>query len=121
MAANEGKHPGINRQRLSDPAGDDSPTEALTSALTTAEAAFAVRRDGDPGVMVAFSLGWQMAEVYRPDRRRVSMPAAQDDLPGVSRLNAAELQEMGLFQIEAGITKLRASICDAGLVSCGLS
>ncbi len=65
--------------------------------------------------MVAFALGWQMAEVYRPDRRSGSKPAAQDDLPGISRLTAAELQEMGLLQVQAGITKLRDSICDAGL------
>ena len=59
--------------------------------------------------MVAFSLGWQMAEVYRPDRRGGSKPAAEDDLPGISRLSAAELQEMGLLQVQAGITKLRPS------------
>jgi hypothetical protein len=94
---------------------DQSPTEALTAALASAEKAFRARQAGDEQVMVAFSLGWQMAEVYRPDRRRGSQPAAPDDLPGISRLTAAELLEMGLFQVQAGITKLKGPICDAGL------
>jgi hypothetical protein len=94
---------------------DSSPTEALSAALASAERAFRDRHYGDERVMVAFSLGWQMAEVYRPDRRRRSQPAAEDDLPGISRLDAGELLEMGLFQVQAGITKLRDPICDAGL------
>ncbi len=65
--------------------------------------------------MIAFALGWQMAEVYRPDRRGGPSAASEDDLPGLSRLSTAELQEMGLLQVQAGITKLRPSICSAGL------
>ncbi len=92
-----------------------NPTALLTAALASADAAFKKEVGGDRRVMAAFSLGWQMAEVYRPDRRGGSRPAAQDDLPGISRLSTAELQEMGLLQVQAGITKLRPSICDAGL------
>jgi hypothetical protein len=65
--------------------------------------------------MVAFSLGWQMAEVYRPDRRSGPRPGAPDDLPGISALQPAELQAVGLYQVQAGITKLKASIMSAGL------
>jgi len=92
-----------------------SPTEMLTSALASADAAFRIQSHGDRRVMVAFSLGWQMAEVYRPDRRRGSTPVSEEDLPGISRLTTVELDEMGLLQVQAGITKLRDSICDAGL------
>jgi hypothetical protein len=97
------------------PAKDGSPTDLLTAAWAAADAMFKKGSTGDQQVMVAFGLGWQMAEVYRPDRRRGWRPAAQDDLPGISRLTAVELEKMGLFQLQSGIAKLRASICDAGL------
>lgn len=109
MAAEAGAH-----QPAADRDGE-SPTDALSAAFETAAAALRATAAGDPRVMVAFALGWQMAEVYRPDRRSGGQPAAQLDLPGVSRLSAAELQEMGLFQVQAGITKLRRPICAAGL------
>ena len=115
MAVEEGKRPGADLQRPSATRKPESPEDALTAAFTSAQAVSRFREDWDRSVLVAFSLGWQMAEVYRPDRRRASQPAAEDDLPGISQLSAAELQEMGLFQVEAGITKLRDSICDAGL------
>jgi hypothetical protein len=102
----------------SDPHGSstsESPTEALSAAFETAAAAFRASAAGDQRVMVAFALGWQMAEVYRPDRRRSSEAATDDDLPEIEHLGAVELQAMGLLQVQAGITKLRPSICGAGL------
>ena len=92
----------------------ESPTDALSAALETAAAAFRASAAGDRRVMVAFALGWQMAEVYRPDLRRSSQ-ATDDDLPEIEHLGAVELQAMGLLQVQAGITKLRPSICGAGL------
>ncbi|MGI8712102.1 MAG: hypothetical protein ACR2NR_02755 [Solirubrobacteraceae bacterium] len=68
----------------------------------------------DTCVSVAFTLGWQMAEVYRPDRRAVT-PVSELDLPGISRLTDAELAEMRLAQLQAGIAKLWRPIADAGL------
>jgi hypothetical protein len=115
MAGEDAKHPKTDLHRSSGPAKRASPTEGLVAAFASAEAAFSVHLHGDPRVTVAFSLGWQMAEVYRPDRRRSTQPAAPDDLPGISRLSPAELQELGLFQVQAGIAKLQDSICDAGL------
>jgi hypothetical protein len=70
------------------------PTEVLSAAFVSAAAAFRKTDTGDQEVMIAFGLGWQMAEVYRPDRRGGSRPADQDDLPGISRLGSVELQEM---------------------------
>jgi hypothetical protein len=93
----------------------ESPTDALSAAFEAAAMQFREDAAGDRRVMVAFALGWQMAEVYRPDRRSGSRPAAALDLPGISRLSTAELQELGLFQVQAGVTKLRDAICDAGL------
>jgi hypothetical protein len=115
MAVADGTSPTGTEKAPAASGKDESPTVALTAALASAEKAFRARQEGDERVMVAFSLGWQMAEVYRPDRRRNSPPAAQDDLPGISRLSAPELLEMGLFQVQAGITKLKHPICDAGL------
>jgi len=96
---------------------DDAPPDAVLSlAETLAERArWAEAGRPDPWVSVAFALGWQMAEVYRPERRRRSSPADDDDLPGISRLTVDELEQMGLDQIQAGITKLRESIMCAGL------
>jgi hypothetical protein len=115
MHAEDAGHAKASRPVSSVSSKGESPTETLSAAFASAEAAFRVHHDGDQRVMVAFGLGWQMAEVYRPDRRRGSEPVAQDDLPGISRLTADELQEMGLFQVQAGITKLREAIADAGL------
>jgi hypothetical protein len=111
MTAGKDTHP-----QSSAAAGDgESPTDVLSAAVEAATTRFRQTATGDQGAMVAFALGWQMAEVYRPDRRSGSLPAAQDDLPGISRLSSTELQEMGLLQIQAGITKLRPSISAAGL------
>jgi hypothetical protein len=115
MTVGDGKSATGHEKTSTGSGKSESPTDALTAALAGAERAFHARHEGDERVMVAFSLGWQMAEVYRPDRRRSSVPAAQDDLPGISRLSAPELLEMGLLQVQAGITKLSDPICDAGL------
>ncbi len=114
MAAEEGALTQPHGQRAFE-AGGECPTEVLSAAFETAATAFRASATGDPRVMIAFALGWQMAEVYRPDRRSGSPAAAQLDLPGISRLSAVELQQMGLFQVQAGITKLRDPICAAGL------
>lgn len=95
--------------------GDDNPTELISAAFGAAQAAFQTDATGDPKVMAAFVLGWQMAEVYRPDSQSATTPAVEDDLPGISRLTAAERQEMGLLQVQAGITKLSPAIRDSGL------
>lgn len=93
----------------------ESPAEALSAAFETAAAAFRASTVGDQRVMAAFALGWQMAEVYRPESRRTSMASTDDDLPEIEHLGAVELQAMGLLQVQAGITKLRPSIAGAGL------
>lgn len=92
-----------------------NPTDALSAAFETAEAAFRVSDAGDRRAMAAFALGWQMAEVYRPARRMEEEAASKDDLQAIARLNSVDLERMGLLQVRAGITKLLPSICAAGL------
>ena len=61
----------------------------------------------------AFGLGWQMSEIYAPDTP--AQPPAEGDLPDLSQLGAADWDQIGLFQLQAGITKLSRSIAAAGL------
>jgi hypothetical protein len=91
----------------------------------------------DQGVVcVAFALGWQMAELYRPrpapihaahpgadddpgddatvDPRIVEGPRGRD-LPGVSRLTAAQQNALRLEQIRVGLHVLAPRIRAAGL------
>lgn len=91
---------------------EDAITAAFGTALTAAKDAQLVR--GDPRVCAAFALGWQMAELYRPDARRGTSPRP-GHLPGLSSLTAAEWREIGLDQLQAGVAKLRAPVEDAGL------
>lgn len=90
------------------PAGA-SPPHAVNGAVEAA-----ATETTDPHVSVAFALGWQMAEMYRPGRRYSRHPAAPDDLPGVGSLTPAELVELGLHQVEAALAKLKGPITDAG-------
>jgi hypothetical protein len=115
MAADDGPVTNARPQRPPQSPVAASPTDALTAAFASAEEEFREHSEGNRKVMVAFSLGWQMAEVYRPGRPAGSNPASLEDLPGLSRLSSAELQDVGLLQVQAGITKLRDSICAAGL------
>ena len=94
------------------------PGEAATAFYEAAAAQVRQAEQGrpDPLVSVAFALGWQMSEVYRPDRRAIPTPPVSElDLPGISRLTEVELQRMGLDQVQAGITKLARRITHAGL------
>jgi hypothetical protein len=94
-----------------------TPSDALTAFANASIAQAKQAEQGQPDrrVSVAFALGWQMAEVYRPSRRDPDRSASMDDLPGISSLTPAELAELGLDQVQAGITKLALTITDAGL------
>lgn len=104
------------------PAGKSSqngggPLDALTAFVNSAATAAKQSELGQPDsrVWVAFALGWQVAELYRPDRRRKATPVADDDLPGLGRLDVDEWTHLGLDQVQAGIAKLRNAITAAGL------
>ncbi len=69
----------------------------------------------DPQVSAAFALGWQMAELYRPDAPTSRPPADEDDLPGLGRLDDSERGQIALKQVEAAVTKLGDVVSAAGL------
>ncbi|HEY1520496.1 MAG TPA: hypothetical protein VGF91_28990 [Solirubrobacteraceae bacterium] len=95
----------------------DSATDAFGAFATAAlaNAKLAAQGQPDPKVSEAFGLGWQMAEIYRPDAPEQSPPVQAGDLPDLSQLNSTDWDEIGLYQLQAGITKLSELIETAGL------
>jgi hypothetical protein len=65
-------------------------------------------------VSIAFALGWQMAELYRPDTRDGADTAGKDDLPGLGSLTAPQMATVGVHQVEAALAKLADPIKSAG-------
>jgi hypothetical protein len=94
-----------------------SPTEALSTLAATfsSEARHAEAGRPDPRVSVAFALGWQIAELHRPDRGAIDQSVSGDGLPTLAELNLEQRTELGLDQVQAGIAKLWKPIFDAGL------
>jgi hypothetical protein len=90
--------------------------ESLVGAAKTAPSSTA-----DPNVALAFSLGWQMAELYRPLHGRP--PAARtgrsdeqqpEDLPGLSSLDEAKRASILVDQVQAAFARLAAPLASAG-------
>src|SRR6202042_2307054 len=97
--------------------GAGSPSDALTAFAdaTLTDAKAADRGEPDGHVSDAFGLGWQMSEIYSPDAPAQPPELPAGDLPDLSQLGAGDWEEIGLFQIQAGITKLSRAIAVAGL------
>ena len=94
-------------------AARDTPGDALNAFLAT------VREPPsgsgpDPHVSVAFALGWQLAEMYRPEQREAREPAQPDDLPGIGSLDEMQLIELGLHQVEAALARLSEPVQRSG-------
>ncbi len=96
-----------------------SPSAALSAFATTAlsDSKRAAQGEPDPMVSTAFGLGWQMAEIYRPDAPGAAPAVQAGDLPDLSQLSSGDWEKIGLFQLQAGITKLSGPISSAGLTS----
>jgi hypothetical protein len=94
-----------------------SPADALTAFANSAlaDAKLAARGDPDWRVSEAFALGWQMSEIFRPDAPEQAPPVQAGDLPDLSQLGSGEWDQIGLYQLQAGINKLRDAITIAGL------
>ncbi len=94
-----------------------SPSDALTAFANTAlaDAKLAARGDPDWRVSEAFALGWQMSEIYRPDAPTDAPPVQAGDLPDLSQLGSTDWEEIGLYQLQAGVSKLSEAIIVAGL------
>jgi hypothetical protein len=102
------------------PRGATSPEDPSPALAAFADAALAQARrteqgSPDPRVGIAFALGWQIAEIYRPDPAPPPPPGEDDHLPALSDLSADEWARVGLYQVQAGITKLWRTIDAAGL------
>jgi hypothetical protein len=103
------------------PAADTTPKqgspneglEAFANALVVAAKATPADTS-DPQVAAAFALGWQMAELYRPQQRR-KLPKLDDDLPGLGSLGDHEHTLMLAKQVQAAATKLKEPIEKSGL------
>ncbi len=92
----------------------DAGEALLTSMLSTVEAAGPLP---DPHVSVAFSLGWQMAELYQPATWPAGPPALADELPGLNELSAAERALLSLHQVDVALSRLQATITEHGLTA----
>ena len=94
-----------------------SPTEALSAlaAAFSSEAKQAEAGRPDPRVCVAFALGWQVAELHRPDPPGASKSVSGGGLTTLSELNSQQLMVLGLDQVQAGAAKLGQPVLDAGL------
>lgn len=71
---------------------------------------------GDPEVMVAFVLGWQMSELYNPGPWPGKDAQPDGDLPGLSELGGSQRAELGLKQVEVSLKSLEDKIKATGLV-----
>jgi hypothetical protein len=100
------------------PGGITDAAGAFGSAVVGAAEAVSTQL-GDPRVSAAFVLGWQMAELYRPNLRRTSV-RVDDDLPGLGALSTRDRLEILVDQIEAGVTKLAEPVWQAGLAPISL-
>jgi hypothetical protein len=70
---------------------------------------------GDPEVMAAFVLGWQMSELYNPGPWPGTDAQPDVDLPGLGELGGSQRAELGLKQVEVGLKSLEGKVKAAGL------
>ncbi len=85
--------------------------DAFVQALTTA-AKPAAGPARDPNVAIAFALGWQIAELYRPDPPGAApaAPAADPPLPGLAAFSVDARTLIGLAQIDVALHRLGDTI-----------
>ena len=82
------------------PTGTGNPSEALSAALDAIVSAVKnppVEPTPDPRITAAFALGWQMAELYRPDAPNRLPAAVHDDLPSLRRLGDQDTRRDGKY------------------------
>jgi hypothetical protein len=75
----------------------------------------------DSHVETAFALGWQMAELYRPELyHHRGRAATGDGLPGLGGLDSKQRRQLGLAQVQAALARLRDAIEQSELTTPGL-
>jgi hypothetical protein len=106
--------------RVAEPANGDGflagAAELFRVAATTAARASAAPV-ADPFVPVAFALGWQMSELYRPERTTRQARASDEDLPGLGAIGRDNWRRLSLLQVGAGLHRLQPALDTAGLDS----
>jgi hypothetical protein len=94
------------------PGVPDEATKALGAALV--KGLQAKPAAGDLDVCDAFALGWQMAQLYRPEN--LSRPKhSSHDLPGVGSLTGVQRAEILVAQVEAAVVKVKQPLSEAEL------
>jgi hypothetical protein len=101
----------------SSPSGNPEDALKRIASAAVAEANRTAQGQADPLVSAAFALGWQMAEIYRPDPASEQLQHGDNELPGLSGLTADQWAQIGLLQMQAGINKLGKTITAAGLTA----
>jgi hypothetical protein len=96
-------------------AGAQEGAQAFLSSLVTV--AEEPGPKPDPMVSVAFTLGWQMAELYQPAAWPSSAPTPGQDLPGMSELSGAQHALVGLDHVDVALHRLDATITEYGLTA----
>jgi hypothetical protein len=116
-AAGAGSNAKTNKSQGSSAPGEgvkEAGEAVLSSMLSTVEAS---GPRPDPYVSVAFSLGWQMAELYQPATWPVEPPAPAEELPGLNEFSGAERALLGLHQVDVALSRLDGTITEHGLTA----
>jgi hypothetical protein len=96
---------------------EDAAVAAKAFASSFVETVANAEPAGDPEVQVAFSLGWHMAELYLSGTWPGQPPKAdsEQDLPGLSDFSARQRAQLGLDQVDVGLSRLKTPITEHGL------
>src|SRR6185369_16795863 len=96
-----------------DASGPGSPADALGAiASALAAARPTTPATADPNVALAFSLGWQMAELGLPPGAPDA--SGDDEAPGLGGLEADQRLAILIAQVQAGLNRLREPLQRAG-------
>jgi hypothetical protein len=96
------------------PAGAPGDAVGAFEAALVAAAKATPTDTADPTVSLAFALGWQMAELFRPQLRDRT-ERRDGDLPGLGSLGDDQRLEISVDQIQAAAFQLTPAIQKAGL------
>jgi hypothetical protein len=95
---------------------EDAGAAAKAFASLLVEAVAKTELVGDPEVQVAFGLGWHMAELYMPGTWPGHPPqASEQNLPGLSDFSARQRAQLGLDQVDVGLSRIKAQLTEHGL------
>jgi hypothetical protein len=91
---------------------EDVGTAASAALSTFIQQAVKPEPTGDPEVLVAFSLGWQMAELYLPATWPRQLLEERATLPGLGALGARARAQVALDQVSGAIKQLSKAVTE---------